>query len=259
MQQAYRLFLKKKGCIVSGFFLILKMFKEGILNKAFITSRAMNNFYINIHSHHPPGADEWCIQSIYRDFSANHAHGPVSMGLHPWHIKEKTAEDQLAELKRASTHANVWAIGECGLDKAIVTDIKFQEKIFVQQLLWANEIDKPLIIHCVRAFDEILMLLRKNQNKVPVIFHGFNKKSDTAQRILQAGHWLSFGPALQHFRTKEVFEKIPLNSLFLETDDGNLDIRTIYQLAASILNISEEQLSLQLKQNVKTVFNTDIT
>ena len=129
----------------------------------------------------------------------------------------------------------------------------------MQQLLWANEINKPLIIHCVRAYDEILLLLKKHQNKVPVIFHGFNKKLDTAQRIIQAGHWLSFGSALQHFRTREVFEQLPLNYIFLETDDGNLDIRSVYQLAASIRNITEEQLSLQLHQNVKTVFNTEIT
>ncbi len=219
----------------------------------------MSSLYINIHSHHSPAPGERCIRSVYRNFSENTTSVPVSMGLHPWHIKAETAAAQFVELQQASIHENVWAIGECGLDKAIVTDIKFQEKIFVQQLLWANEIGKPLIIHCVRAYDEILLLLKKHQNKVPVIFHGFNKKMDTAQRIIQAGHWLSFGAALQHFRTREVFEQLPLNHIFLETDDGNLDIRTIYQLAASIRNITEEQLSLQLHQNVKTVFNTDIT
>ena len=219
----------------------------------------MNNFYINIHSHHAPTTGEWCIRSVYRNFSESTDSGPVSMGLHPWHLKPETAEAEFRDLQQASVHENVWAVGECGLDKAIVTDIKFQEKIFVQQLLWANEINKPLIIHCVRAYDEILLLLKKHQNKVPIIFHGFNKKMDTAQRIIQAGHWLSFGSALQHFRTREVFEQLPLNHIFLETDDGNLDIRTVYQLAASIRNITEEQLSLQLHQNVKTVFNTEIT
>lgn len=218
----------------------------------------VNNIYFNIHSHNSDLENKWTIINVHEHFLTAGSCNYLSMGLHPWHLKPETADAEFRDLQQASVHENVWAIGECGLDKAIVTDIKFQEKIFVQQLLWANEINKPLIIHCVRAYDEILLLLKKHQNKVPVIFHGFNKKMDTAQRIIQSGHWLSFGSALQHFRTREVFEQLPLNHIFLETDDGNLDIRMIYQLAASIRNITEEQLSLQLHQNVKTVFNTEI-
>ena len=218
----------------------------------------MSSLYINIHSHHSPAPGERCIRSIYRNFSENTTSVPVSMGLHPWHIKAETAAAQFVELQQASIHENVWAMGECGLDKAIVTDIKFQEKIFVQQLLWANEINKPLIIHCVRAFDEILKLLQIHKNKVPVIFHGFNKNRLLAEKLTAKGHWLSFGKALLQAGNHENFLSVTADKYFLETDDAAVSIEIIYKAAANIKNTTVDELHLQLKKNVRTVFNISV-
>ena len=86
----------------------------------------------------------------------------------------------LSALKIFSKTDSVLAIGECGLDKACDTNFKLQQQVFTTQVNWANEIKKPLIIHCVRAYGEVLSLLQKNNNKVPVIFHGFNKNGAVA-------------------------------------------------------------------------------
>ncbi len=214
--------------------------------------------YINIHSHTPAGAGEWTIQNLYTRFEETVEQGYYSMGLHPWHIQPGTAGSELNELKKYSRKENVLAIGECGLDRICETPIQFQEEVFIQQLLWANEINKPLILHCVRAHDALLRLLKKHGNRVPVIFHGFHNGFPLAQKIMEAGHRISFGKALQQKNMQEVFKQCNLSGIFLETDDAGIRIQDQYTLAAGLKNISEEQLSLQLKQNVQTVFNTEI-
>ena len=146
------------------------------------------------------------------------------------------------------------AIGECGLDRICNTDFKLQEKVFTEQILWANEIAKPIIIHCVKAHHETLSLLKEFNRTSPVIFHGFNNKIETANKILNQGYYLSFGKHLLNPTTENVFSKISLEKIFLETDDSNIGIDAIYKQAAKIKNISTEQLSLQIKKNLDRIF-----
>ncbi len=147
------------------------------------------------------------------------------------------------------------AIGECGLDKICETDFALQEQLFVLQIELANKIQKPLIIHCVKAFDEVLRLLKVNNNRVPVIFHGFHKSVETAFQITRQGYYLSFGKALLHQRMQEMLAKLPLTNCFLETDDASINIETMYELAASAFSIDKDSLSLQLQKNAAKVFN----
>ena len=157
-------------------------------------------------------------------------------------------------MKIASGKKNVLAIGECGLDRICNTDFKLQEKVFVEQILWANEIAKPLIIHCVKAHHETLLLLKEFNRTSPVIFHGFNNKLETANKILEHGHYLSFGKQLLNPAIENIFSKISLEKIFLETDDSEVAIDDIYKQAAKIKNISTERLSLQIKNNLNRIF-----
>ena len=211
--------------------------------------------YINIHSHHPQQPGEWAIRSLYRDFEESAAPGNYSIGLHPWYIHNENWKRDFELLKRFSENTNVLAIGECGLDKACSTAYHLQEAVFIAQLLWANENGKPLIIHCVRAYEEILNLLKKHKNRVPVLFHGFNKNSTLAGRIISEGHWLSFGKALFSPDMRNVFSNVPSEKIFLESDDATISIKSLYEQAAEIKKISLDKLSLQLEKNVQTVFN----
>lgn len=216
------------------------------------------SLFINIHSHTPARSNEWVIQSLYQDFEKAALPGSYSIGLHPWYIQASTWRQAFIALQQYSRQQQVFAIGECGLDKVCETDFALQEEVFVSQLLWANEINKPLVIHCVRAFEEVMYSLKKNQNKVPVIFHGFNKNRILAEKLIEKGYWLSFGKDLLHENMQEVFAALPLDKIFLETDDATAGIGSIYQSAASIKNISTEQLILQINKNTLTVFNTVI-
>lgn len=159
-------------------------------------------------------------------------------------------------MKIASQQKNVIAIGECGLDRLSNTDFKLQEKIFIEQILWANEIAKTIIIHCVKAHQECLIILKEYNRTSPVIFHGFNNKLETANKILGQGHYLSFGRHIFNPVIESVFSKISLEKIFLETDDSDISIDDIYKQAAKIKNISTEQLSLQIKKNLDSIFKT---
>lgn len=214
--------------------------------------------YINIHSHHPPAINEWAIQNLYKAFERSLLPGFYSVGLHPWYIHPEKWKNDFNDLKKFAEGQTVLAIGECGLDKVCNTNFKLQEEAFVAQIRFANEINKPLIIHCVRAYEEVLFLLHEHNNKVPVIFHGFNKNQALAEKIINHGYWISFGKALFQANIKNTFAILPLNQVFLETDDADTGIKMIYTEAASIKNISEETLSLQLIKNVQTVFNKQV-
>lgn len=214
--------------------------------------------FINIHSHAPAQPGEWAIQNLYSNFSSVIRPGTYSAGLHPWHIHETRWKQEFEALQSLSKQDQVIAIGECGLDKVSNTPFPVQQDAFIAQLLWANEIHKPLIIHCVRAHDEILKLLEIHKNKVPVIFHGFNRNRLLADRLTAKGHWLSFGKALLQPGMQETFNAVPPGKLFLETDDAGTNIESIYKAAAKIKNTTVDELHLQLEKNVRTVFNISV-
>jgi len=138
--------------------------------------------YINIHSPCPGKKDEWAIQNLYKDFDRVHLPGTYSTGLHPWFLHEDSLDKEMNRLKIASKNKQVVAIGETGLDKVCNTNMKLQQKAFSEQIIWANEICMPMIIHCVRAYEEVLHMLLKHKNKMPVIFHGFNKSLPVAEQ-----------------------------------------------------------------------------
>lgn len=238
-----------------------KLYAAVILFKTILTDiyiSKISALFINIHSHAPAQPGEWAIQTLYSNFSSVIRPGTYAAGLHPWHIHETRWKQEFEALQSLSKQEQVIAIGECGLDKACNTPFQLQKDAFIAQLLWANEINKPLIIHCVRAFDEILKLLQIHKNKVPVIFHGFNKNRLLAEKLTAKGHWLSFGKALLQAGNHENFLSVPADKYFLETDDAAVSIEIIYKAAANIKNTTVDELHLQLKKNVRTVFNISV-
>lgn len=211
--------------------------------------------YINIHTHHilSPG-DKYILEliNVHDQFDRVNQDIYCSMGLHPWYLQD--FESQFEILDHYSRNANVLAIGECGLDKACTTNWARQELAFQSQIELAHKLNKPLIIHCVRAYSEVLVMLQKV--RVPVIFHGFNKKPALAMEIIHQGYYLSFGGALlkDNVMLHETFAQIPPDRFFLETDDAGIGISEVYHAAAHIRKTGEEVIILQLQQNFKKVF-----
>lgn len=180
--------------------------------------------------------------------------GYCSAGLHPWYITDAAWKQELALLTAVSNQKNIVAIGECGLDKICSTDFVLQQTVFAAQVQLANTVNKPLIIHCVKAYDEVLQLLQQRQNKVPVIFHGFNKSKELAMQLISRGYYLSFGRALEQLHLQSVLAALPVEKIFLETDDAAISIENSYNLAAAALQIDVNAFSLQLQKNAALVF-----
>ena len=212
--------------------------------------------FINIKTHHNAIADEVIIKDLYQDFDTveSETHLNFAVGLHPWFIDESNWEHEITELKKICELPNVKAIGECGLDKICKTDFEFQQLVFTEQINLANQIKKPLLIHCVRAFAEVTTLLKQNKNKVPVVFHGFIKSISQAKQLVGQGYYLSFGKGIQHERIQNVIAAMPIEKIFFETDDLQMPIQSVYELAAAALQIDTELLCLQIQKNATTVF-----
>ena len=210
--------------------------------------------YIDIHKHsYQPQKQVICIENILSNFPDTPHNRPVSAGLHPWYLEN--AEEELAQLESISKQQNVVAIGECGLDRLCKTDWTRQVKYFEEQLELATSLNKPVILHCVRAFAETINMLKGMT--VPVIFHGVNKKLSAVEPLIESGYFLSFGKAILNPSETIIntLKAVPLTQLFLETDDAETSIQEIYKTAAGIRNVSENEIALQLQKNYHSVFN----
>ena len=209
--------------------------------------------YIDIHTHdYKPQAQVICIENILSNFPDTPHNRPVSAGLHPWYLEN--AEKELNQLKDISVHKNVVAIGECGLDRLSKMNWEKQILYFEKQLDLAVSLNKPVIIHCVRAFSETLAMLKGLS--VPVIFHGVNKKLSAVEPLIQSGYFLSFGKAILNPSETIIhtLKAVPSEQLFLETDDAETSIQEIYKTAAGIRNVTENEIALQLQKNYHSVF-----
>ena len=146
--------------------------------------------YIDIHTHQLQ-AEKDIIQLLNCIVGKEELpNGICSVGIHPWYINDEK-EAQFELLKAYASHENVLAIGECGLDKITETDRNLQVETFEKQIQLANALQKPLILHCVRAYQEVFALLKEQKAGAPVLFHGFKKKAELAQSILQNGYYIS--------------------------------------------------------------------
>ncbi|RXK62747.1 TatD family deoxyribonuclease [Lacibacter luteus] len=216
--------------------------------------------YINVHTHHTqPVEGIISIGNLYKDFDVIDSDSFYSVGLHPWFITEDAWQQQFETVKEKSRLQNVLAIGEAGLDKVCATDFALQQTVFAAHIQLANESQKPLIVHCVRAHAEAMSLLKQHNVKVPVLFHGFTKSKELALQLMAQGYYLSFGHGLMKENLRTVLAALPIEQLLLETDNSTASIEEIYTLAAEAFQIDKDSLSLQLLKNATRVFGAAIT
>ena len=166
----------------------------------------------------------------------------ISVGLHPWFATIDHLEADYRRLAEAVRKTQVKLIGECGLDRLKGESLENQLTVLKKQIALAVEINKPVILHCVRCFDELIALKKEMKPNVPLIIHGYNKNEQLGRQLLANGFYLSFGKAILSadsgaaalFKQAEVF--------FLETDDATCDIREIYQAAANLKKCTIEEM-----------------
>ena len=174
-----------------------------------------------------------------------------SAGIHPKSLSDGL-EKQLIWLQEISVAENCVAIGECGLDGLIDVDEESQEKAFQAQIEIANSVKKPLIIHCVKRFSQLLKF--RKMSKVPMIVHGFNKRKTIGDDLLKNGLCLSFGKSvLYNVNLQDFVKHLPIENLFLETDSADFEIKELYQKVADLKNMRLEDLSKKIKNNLQNL------
>ena len=216
--------------------------------------------YINIHSHGKYNKhNDISLINLGLDSINESMELPpfFSLGIHPKCINRSTPED-LQRLKSFASHPGFLAIGECGLDKINGPHFDLQLEIFKAHIQLSETLSKPLIIHCVRAYGELIKLRKDIKPNQAWLFHGFNAVPEIMQQALKHGFYFSFGSMLLKEKSKAVanLKTVPHTRFFLETDaDESMSIENIYKRSAELLNIKLPQLQELIITNFKHLFN----
>ena len=213
--------------------------------------------FINIHGHRQASSiEEWVMMNLMaKDFPPEDIeNGYYSVGFHPYNIGKVDEIETLDRVRRAVEHPRVLAIGEIGLDKSLETPLEKQLRIFEKQVEIAESAELAVVLHVVRSFNELLGFMRAQQPVVPMIIHGYNGSVQMAEELVKAGFLISFGEAItrEHSKIIEALQKVPVEKMFLETDEGDMDIREIYQFAAEVKGISADHLRVKIYENART-------
>jgi len=217
--------------------------------------------YIDIHTHSfYRDAETNLVVNVFPDELEKLQHPALfSVGLHPWHIRENSLENDLGTVMSAAGITSVIAIGETGLDKVTGIPYNIQTLAFEKQLDIAQSMGKALILHCVRSYSEMISYRKKSDLSLPWIFHWFNSDEQMAAQLIRKNCFLSFGHNLfnEQSRAFRTFRNLPASHIFFETDDAGFTIQEIYQRASQIKKTGLEELKTQIVDNFARCFNTN--
>lgn len=190
----------------------------------------VNKILVDIHTHHP----------------RPDVVSPRMAGIHPWDAERGRDLPDFA-------HCDI--IGETGLDYACEVDRLAQERLFRAHLEAAERLQKPVVLHTVRAFEPTIKILAE-YNIAGVVFHGFIGSQQQAAEALRRGYYLSFGSrSLRSSKTRQAIVATPLDRLFCETDDDpSLDIAKVYAEVAAIKGVTLAELERYIYENYKRLF-----
>lgn len=190
---------------------------------------------VNIHTHNP-AMTEITIRTA---------------GIHPYDVASADAT-RLEAIEREAAEAD--AVGEIGLDFACDVSREEQERVFRVQLSIAERLQKPVVLHCVRAFEPTMAML--DGVRLPaVIFHGFIGSPEQARRAVARGYYLSFGErTFRSPKSIEAMRSTPLSHLFVENDESPTPIAELYERIATLLGIETQVLEAQVAENFERIF-----
>jgi TatD DNase family protein len=218
--------------------------------------------YIDIHVHGgSPASGVFILESLM----AHEEKMPVALagvaytfGIHPWFLNDENHKQLLIAVAKSVSNPEIIAIGEAGFDRLRGPSMLIQRIAFEEQIAISEETEMPVIIHCVRAWDELLSVQKKLKPRMPWLVHGYRGNRELAGQLLAKGMYLSlwFDFALRS-ESKELFRYLPINRIFLETDGAEADIRNIYFKVAKDLDIDLDDLKTSLLNNFKSFFNYD--
>ena len=187
------------------------------------------------------------VTDIHTHNAHTQAQTVETVGIHPWH----SLDADLSAVE--ATIATADAVGEIGLDFACDAPREVQIALFRAQLALAERHKKAVVLHCVRAFEEVMKILSEYHLRA-VIFHGFIGSKEQAQRAVHQGYYLSFGErTFRSPKSIEAMKATPIDRLFFETDESSVDIEEIYSKAAEVLAVPVKILEYITHENFKHI------
>ncbi|MFN8240110.1 MAG: TatD family hydrolase [Bacteroidales bacterium] len=212
--------------------------------------------YIDIHNHGGsplPGVFKVENLMAHEGIMPDNRQGiAYTLGIHPWHITDINAENQLAFIENHCLHPNVIALGEAGFDKLKGPGLPVQGNMFRAQVTLSERICKPLFIHCVKAWDELLEARKATRAKQPWMVHGFHGKPALARQLTDKGMYISLWYSFALTSDSDsLLKSLPADRLFLETDGSDAGIATIYERVSNALGMNAGQLVKQIHANYR--------
>lgn len=209
------------------------------------------------HAHGSPGADG----GVFRLWNIGDPSIPAprdsffSAGIHPW----DAGKYDLAAFAPLFDSPHCLAIGECGLDRTAEAPLPLQMKVFEAQIAESVRRGKPLVIHCVRCFPELLHLKSSLPAGAPDwVIHGFRGTKRKAFDLLDAGCTLSFGAGLlRDAGNMEYFAEIPLDRILIETDESPELFGRILAEAAAMRLLAPSEFAAAVRANFERIFSHD--
>jgi TatD DNase family protein len=184
----------------------------------------------------------------------------TSAGIHPWWFEDytdteiKEFQDHIKNLAQAN---KLWGIGETGIDRVYPEFLNDQKNSFLWHLELAEQYQLPLIIHSVRAGSDFLQIINEKKPTTPWIFHDFRGNEVLMKDLLRLHPqcFFSFGMSIDNSpQIRELLPLVPIENLFLETDDQkHLDIHDIYLRAAHQIQVDVDFLKAQIWHNFKKI------
>jgi TatD DNase family protein len=215
--------------------------------------------FIDIHIHDGnPSTGIFLLQSLM----AHENRLPIDLpgiaytiGIHPWFLTEENREGQFSSVRELASLPGILAIGESGFDRLRGPSPEIQRKAFEDQVILSEELKMPVIIHCVRAWDEILAVHKKLRPKMNWMIHGFRGHIGLANQLLSKGMYLSFWfEFVIRPEASQLLKQLPADRIFLETDGADININDIYNKVALDLNMTVEELKSTILENFNEFF-----
>ncbi len=193
-----------------------------------------------------------CIFDVYSlEFEVAkelHQRHSFSCGIHPWYSED--SDTQMAYLTEIASNSRIVAIGETGLDKLKGPSFDVQIPVFKKHIKLSEALKKPIIIHCVKAWEELLNVKKETKPTQPWIIHGYRGKPELTKRLIKDGFKFSVGENINIEST----QLVPIDSLFCETDEGEMTIREVYMQTSQALNMDIAEFADVIANNVRNVF-----
>ena len=215
--------------------------------------------YIDFHTHKAVSGDDVITimnlmagEEVPSVFPGNTLY---SAGIHPWQLTAENLARLKAELLLTAAHPHVVLIGEAGFDRLRGSSSEVQYQAFIYQAEIATEMEKPMVIHCVRGWEELRRAYRQMKPARPWVIHGFRGNGKLAASLADDGFWFSLG---MEGITYEILGAVSNDRILLETDTSERPVAEVYRCFAEVAGCDDDEAVRIIKGNFNNLFNYSV-